>query len=127
MFTVGLLQWWYGTGIRDQFVRATDRIAALYDYFSIDLLARSLFAPFRQISATKVSGSIEVRLRAFIDRLVSRMVGTVMRAILIVVGIIGIIFTTILNVIWVLVWVILPIVPFVGVTLMLAGWVPWQM
>lgn len=127
MFTVGLLQWWYGAGIRDQFVHATDRVAGLYDYFSVDLLARSLFAPFRQISATKVSGSLEVRLRALIDRLVSRMVGTVMRAILIIVGIVGVIVTIIMNLLRVLIWIVLPIMPFVGLTLMLAGWVPWQM
>lgn len=125
MFAVGLLQWWYGAGIRAQLGRVADSIRGMYDYFSIDLLARSLFAPFRQISATGVRGSFDVQFRAFIDRLVSRAVGTVMRSALIVIGIVGIVGTVLLGVVWIMCWVVLPLAPVVGVILALIGWVPW--
>lgn len=126
MFAVGLLQWWYGAGIKTQLVRMTNRISGMYDYFSIDLLARSLFAPFRQISATRVRGSFDVQFRAFIDRLVSRAVGTVMRFALIIIGIIGIVSIVLISIVWIVCWVVLPLAPVVGIVLALIGWVPWK-
>lgn len=126
MFAVGLLQWWYGAGIKTQLVRMTNRISGMYDYFSIDLLARSLFAPFRQISATRVRGSFDAQFRAFIDRLVSRAVGTVMRFALIIIGIIGIVCIVLISVVWIVCWVVLPLAPVVGIVLALIGWVPWK-
>ena len=126
MFAVGLLQWWYGAGIKTQFSRAMNRIAELYDYFSIDLLLRSLFAPFRQISASGVRGPLGVQFRAFIDRLVSRAVGTVMRTILIIIGTIAVVVMSLTTFLWLIVWVVLPVIPVVGVTLTLIGWVPWK-
>lgn len=127
MFVVGLLQWWYGSGLKSEFLGIARRVASLYDYFSIDLLARSIFAPYRQISATKVRGSLSVQLRAFTDRLVSRAVGAVMRTVLIIVGAMSIVVAAVVSVVWVVVWLVLPVVPFVGLTLSLIGWVPWTL
>ena len=126
MFAVGLLQWWYGAGIKTQFIRAMNRVAEVYDYFSIDLLLRSLFAPFRQISAGSFRGSLEIQLRAFIDRLISRTIGAIMRTILIVIGTVSVIFMGFVFIVWLMVWIILPVLPFIGIVLTLIGWVPWK-
>ena len=56
-----------------------ERLAASADYFSIGLLITTLFAPFRQISASRVDGPIADRMRAFADRLISRLVGSIVR------------------------------------------------
>lgn len=127
MVIVELLQWWYGAGWKQQLITIGNRIAGVYDYYSIDLLLRSLFAPFRQISAAKVEGSLEMRWRAFVDRLVSRTIGTIMRSILIVIGIISIFGIVVIGGILLLLWAFVPLAPIIGIVLTLIGWVPWKL
>lgn len=126
MFIVGLLQWWYGDGWVRQVAYARDRIAGIYDYFSIDLLARSWFAPFRQISAGKVQGSLEAHWRAFVDRMISRFIGAFMRTILIVAGVISVLVFSFASLIVVALWALLPFAPFAGAYLAFIGWLPWM-
>lgn len=124
MFIVGLLTWWYGTGWRQRAVIVKERLAATMDYFSIDLLLKTLFAPFRQISAGQVRGPLAVQWRAFVDRLVSRCIGAVVRLILIFVGIVAIMFFAIAGLLNLILWAVVPILPVVGAIMMLIGWVP---
>lgn len=125
MIVVGFLLWWYGDGWIRRLYLFKAGIISLYDYFSVDLIIRSLFAPFRQISAGKVQGSLEIKFRAFVDRLISRLVGSVMRSIIIIIGIIAMASYTIFGAVRVLAWAVMPIVPFIAVVLALIGWMPW--
>lgn len=126
MFLVGLLQWWYGAGWKQLLARMRSRLAGVYDYFSIDLLARTLFAPFRQISAGKVQGSLQVQWRAFVDRLVSRFIGGIVRLAMIITGIISLFIFAIMNILASIIWLIMPMAPALGVAIWLIGWVPWR-
>lgn len=127
MVIVWALSWWYGAGYKARFLRLREQLARSYDYFSIGLLASTLFAPFRQISAGKVSGPIGLQLRAFVDRLISRFIGAFVRLILIVIGIVWLVVQSLAGVIILLGWAIAPIVPFIGFIAMLSGWVPaWR-
>ncbi len=127
MFIVGLLEWWYGDGWAKQLVYARDRVLGIYDYFSIDLLAKSWLAPFRQISAGKIQGSLQVQWRAFVDRTISRFIGAFMRTILIMFGCVAIVLFSIASVVAVLLWAVLPFTPLVGLYLAVIGWLPWMM
>ena len=124
MVIVGLLSWWYTVGWKQQVVRIGARLASTYDYFSIDLLVRTLFAPFRQISASQVRGSLGVKWRAFVDRLVSRCIGAIVRLLMIVTGIIVLFTTAVAGVVVVVLWGVLPLAPIAGLVMMLIGWVP---
>lgn len=124
MFIVGILSWWYGAGLMARIASVQARIAAIMDYFSIDVLVRTIFSPFKQISAGSVSGPLGVKLRALLDRIFSRIIGAVVRSMLIIVGVIGIILTTLLGVVLVASWLIVPALPFIGVILTLIGWTP---
>lgn len=126
MFIVGLFSWWYGDGWRRRFAVAREHIASVYDYFSIDLLARTLFSPFRQISAGQVRGPIGVQLQAFFDQLISRTIGATVRTIVILMGIITLLVTSILNLFVVIAWGTVPALPLVGAVLASTGWVPWH-
>ena len=126
MFLVGLLQWWYGAGWKQLLARMHSRLAGVYDYFSIDLLARTLVAPFRQISAGKVQGSLQVQWRAFVDRLVSRFIGGIVRLAMIITGIISLFIFAIMNILASIIWLIMPMAPALGVAIWLIGWVPWR-
>lgn len=124
MFIVGLLSWWYGQGWKQRAHMVGERLANTYDYFSIDLLVRTLFAPFRQISASQVRGSLGVKWRAFVDRLVSRCIGAIVRLLMIVTGIIVLFTTAVAGVVVVVLWGVLPFAPIAGLAMMLIGWVP---
>ena len=54
MFLVGIFQWWYGAGWRRHMQRVGLGVLRTADFFSIGLLVRTLFDPFRQISAGQV-------------------------------------------------------------------------
>lgn len=126
MFIVGILSWWYSGGLLARFERVRERVVSTIDYFSIDLLLRTLFSPFRQISAGRVDGPIGVKWHAFVDRLVSRCIGGIVRSGTILLGIIAIVLSIIIGLIMMLLWLIVPILPFVGVILTIIGWTPWS-
>ena len=126
MFIVGMFSWWYGEGWRQRFLVAREYIASVYDYFSIDLLAKTLFSPFRQISAGKVRGPIGVQMQAIFDQLISRTIGATVRTIVIIMGVITLLLTVVIHLAVVILWAIVPIVPLIGAMVASTGWVPWH-
>ncbi len=124
MFLVGILSWWYGDGWRQRYDLIFSRLARISDYFSIGLLLSTLFAPYRQISAGNVSGSIGVQARAFIDRLISRFVGLFMRLFMVIFGLIALTFQVITGGIVLIFWMLIPAFPLVGLILFAIGWTP---
>jgi hypothetical protein len=127
MIIVWALSWWYGSGWKQCLLRARDRMASTFDYFSIGLLAKTLFSPYKQISADKIRGPINVQLRAFFDRLVSRVIGAIVRTILIVTGLLWIGVQAAVSLVVVIAWAAVPFAPLVGFILLLSGWVPtWR-
>jgi hypothetical protein len=95
------------------------------DYFSIGLLLKTLFSPFRQISAGQVRGPLAVQMRAFFDRLISRLIGAMVRITIMIVGLVAIFFSVIIGVIGLILWAFIPLLPIVGLILWLIGWMPW--
>lgn len=126
MIVWGIVTWWYGEGLRQCARRVNDRLEAYLDYFSLDFLLKTLFSPFRQISAGSVNGSLETQMRAFMDRLISRGIGAVVRLLTICVGSIFIAGNLVYGLIVIVFWVVLPVLPIVGLSLSLMGWLPWS-
>jgi hypothetical protein len=124
MVIVWALSWWYGAGWKARLLETRERLLASYDYFSIGLLARTLFSPFRQISAGKVNGPIGLKFRAFVDRLISRFIGAFVRMILIVVGISWLALQVVAGVLVLILWFAVPFLPLIGFIGLLSGWVP---
>lgn len=127
MFIIGILGWWYGQGWRQRAVRLSEKLAGTMDYFSIGLLLRTLFSPYRQISAGKVRGPLGVQMRAFFDRLISRIIGAMIRLVVIVVGLAAIALHAAFGAVMVVTWAFVPILPLIGIVLFVAGWVPWSL
>lgn len=124
MFLVGILSWWYGDGWRQRLQIVKSRLAHSSDYFSIGQLASTLFAPYRQISAGSVAGPIGVQFRAFIDKLISRIVGMFVRLFVLIFGIIALSLQAILGIIILIFWMIIPIFTVIGLIVFVIGWVP---
>jgi hypothetical protein len=124
MVLVGILGWWYGTGWHDRMRMVSERLARVEDFFSLGLLTRTLFAPFRQIAAGSASGSVSDKFRALVDQLFSRAVGAVVRIIMLVVGIVWLSVLTIAGVVELVLWLFVPLFPLIGAVLFAIGWVP---
>lgn len=114
MFLVGMISWWYGDGWKDRVAISINRLKISADFFSIKQMLATLFEPFRQISANKVDGSINVKIQSFFDRLLSRFIGLFMRTFMIIAGIIIIAIQAIFGAIIAILWAAIPLLPFVG-------------
>lgn len=125
MFIAGILQWWYGQGWRQRLALLRERLAGTMDYFSIGLLAKTMFSPFRQISAGKVRGPLGVQMRAFFDRLISRVIGAMVRFTVMIIGLMAIMLHAVIGGVFVLLWAVVPLLPIAGLMLFLMGWMPW--
>lgn len=124
MFLVGAISWWYSDGWKWRFRLFQEQIARTLDYFSIGLLLRTIFSPFRQDSVGRVSGPLSVKLRAFLDRLISRGIGAVVRGTIIMLGSIYIVCRAAIGLTGLALWAILPALPIIGLLLWTTGWVP---
>ena len=99
-----------------------ERLKNSADFFSIGLLARTLFAPFRQISAGAAMGnSLDARLKAFGDRLFSRIIGAVIRTFIIILGILALTAQAILGLALAIIWPAIPVAPVACVLLAVIG------
>lgn len=126
MFIVGLFSWWYGTGWLQCVARVRGNLMSVYDYFSFDLLLRTLFAPFRQISAGKVRGPLGVQMRAFFDRLISRVIGGIIRTTVLIFGSITLCIAVLIGLLRLVIWPLIPALPIAFIVLAMSGWVPWK-
>jgi len=122
MLLISLVQWWYGDGWRERAGMVKNRLAGTMDYFSIELLIGTLFSPFRQISAENVDGPLGVKLRAFADKLISRVIGAIIRLLILVVGVVTIALQALFSCIVLAGWAFVPVLPIVGLILMSIGW-----
>lgn len=122
MLLLSLVRWWYGDGWRERAGMIRDRLASTMDYFSIELLIGTLFSPFRQISAGQVDGPLGVKLRAFADRLISRVIGAMIRLVILLVGVVTILIQVVLSGVVLMGWAFVPVLPIAGLVLMLIGW-----
>lgn len=111
MLMFSLLSWWYSDGWRTFAKELFRGLRNTVDFFSISSLFKTFFAPFRQISANE----------KFLDRLISRIVGTVVRFFLIIFGMIAIVFELIFSVVMMTLWSLIPLMPIACVILFMVG------
>ena len=126
MFIVGMFRWWYSDGWLQCVRSVQGTLLGVYDYFSIDLLLRTLFSPFRQISAGKVNGPVGVQLRAWFDQLISRTIGAFVRSVVIIIGSAALFLSVVWGLIRLIAWPLVPLLPVIGVLLAMSGWIPWK-
>lgn len=125
MLVVDMLEWWYDAGLKRRIYDTEQHMRGILDYFSIGLLLRTLFSPFRQISAGQVSGPPGVQMRAFFDRLISRLIGALVRLFMVLMGVAALVLYGLLNLVLLALWIISPVLPLVGAVLFVIDWVPW--
>lgn len=126
MFIVGLLRWWYTEGWRQRAQLVMNRLEGTMDFFSIGLLVRTMFSLFRQDGAGRVEGPLSVKIHAFFGRLISRMLGAMIRSGVLVAGLAVITIQALSGFVVLLLWLFVPLFPLAGAVISAIGWVPWQ-
>ena len=123
MIVLKSFTWWYISGWSVFIDKVKNAFKSLTDFFSMNSLIRTLFKPFRQISADSASAnsSLDLKFHMFIDRLVSRIVGFFSRLILLITGSIIIILGGIVSLILIIIWPLIPLTPIAGIILTLMG------
>ncbi|HUD08261.1 MAG TPA: hypothetical protein VMQ52_04235 [Candidatus Saccharimonadales bacterium] len=106
---VALFQWWYGAGLRQISRNISYWPSLIYRNFSVPLLAKHLFAPWRRIINPGGRG-LQTQLRAALDNTVSRFVGFMSRILVIFTALIGMLLAIIAALIIVIIWPLLPLV-----------------
>lgn len=96
------------------------------DFFSVGLLLKTLFNPFRQISAAPVGGDLSVQLSAFFDKMFSRVIGAVVRSMVVIIGILMILLRFLWMIVEIIMWLALPLMPFIGIILWQMGVSVWK-
>lgn len=114
---LGLFSWWYGAGWKGILGATNRRLAALADMFSLNILLRTLFAPWKRV-VTDPGASLDAKLRAFGDNLVSRAVGFTVRLFVLLAAAVSFVAIIIASIIELVAW---PLLPILGVALIVKG------
>ena len=126
MVIISLLSWWYSEGWLEQISLTKRSFIKLADKFSIGMLLKTLFAPFRQISVGEQAGKTASLTSVIADKLISRLVGSVMRLVMVFVGTLTLIIYAIISVFRLAGWPLLPLAPVLGLILMVSVGAPWK-
>jgi hypothetical protein len=125
MLIMSLFSWWYSGGLKKELAHLGDSMSRSLDFFSIGLLLKTLFAPFRQIdSGSADNAPMDVRMRMFFDQLMSRAIGGFMRTLVILVGLVVLAAKLVFSLVVVVLYLLLPLLPVVGTAMFIIGWIP---
>lgn len=115
--------WWYSHGWSVFLQKIKVALGHITDFFSMSDLIRTLFQPFRQISAASASvdSSLELKFHMFIDRLISRFIGFFSRLTLLITGTVIIIVGGVVSLLLIILWPLIPLIPIAGIILTITG------
>jgi hypothetical protein len=108
MLVLSFLSWWYGPGWKQVFGSLGPRLKGVSASFSVAQLLRTLFEPWRRI-VSYPGASLEAKIRAWGDNLVSRAIGFVVRFSVLVCAFFAVIFVGLFTILEVVAWPLLPL------------------
>ncbi len=108
MLVLSFFSWWYGRGWKMVLDSFGPRLKNVAINFSVAQLLRTLFQPWRRIISYP-GASLDAKIRAWGDNLVSRAIGFVVRFCVLVAALFTFIFVALFTVVEVIVWPLLPL------------------
>lgn len=121
MFVMEFVRWWYGPGWVHLIRSSGERLRGVALSFSLPILIRTLFDPWRRI-ITYGSRSFQESLRALLDNTISRLVGFAVRVIVMIAAVFLMALTGLISLVAIIGW---PLLPIVGIGLIIRGFLPW--
>lgn len=117
MLFLNLLTWWFTKGWHQAAANTWRRMVRVADFFSVPILLRTLWAPWRRI-VTYPGASLDAKIRALADNLVSRCIGFTVRFMVLVAAAVLIGLTAVFGVIYIGAW---PLVPLLVLVCLMKG------
>lgn len=117
LMLVEFVIWWYSTGWLETLQRIGGRVKAVWRMFSVAILLRTLFSPWRRIISPP-GKSIEEIFRGILDNTVSRFVGFFVRGFALFAAFLLTGVAVIVGGIIIVAW---PLLPFAAVFFLLKG------
>lgn len=112
-----MLRWWYISGWLQAIRRITEQAARVERVFSFSILLKTLFSPWRRI-ITPPGRSLDAKVHAALDNLVSRCIGFVIRSTVVFVAATVILGTLIFGIVMAFIW---PLIPIAVIVFMVKG------
>ncbi len=110
MLIVSMFSWWYTSGWRWVITRALARLNTVQRMFSVGILLRTLFSPWKQIiGAPNKNQSLDAKFRMKLDNLISRFVGFGVRSLTLLAALVSLIFVLLIGVVTIALWPLLPL------------------
>lgn len=123
MLIFAWLSWWYTRGWLECVKRVDGFARGIVRSFSVGTLIRTLFAPWKQIvSLPDPNETIAMKFRGFLDTLVSRFVGLMIRSFTLLAAVISLLVISVIGVVMIMVW---PFVPLAVPVLLVKGMGVW--
>ncbi|MDD5318563.1 MAG: hypothetical protein PHF79_01940 [Candidatus Pacebacteria bacterium] len=105
------IRWHYGKALADVYEFSLNCLWFFYNFFSIGLLANTLFVPWQRLEEHHKGGfDLVASLEAFFVTSMMRLVGAMIRIFMIAIGLVAILGAFILSVLGFVVWLVLPII-----------------
>ncbi len=125
MLMLDFFQWWYKKGFFDFLNRIKTSIVMVFDFFSIDILLKTFFQPFKLIDNEAYGNNFPAQVKASADRLFSCVFGAVIRFFTLIFGFLILLVYLIFDLALILVWLIAPILPVACLILFIFGVKLW--
>jgi hypothetical protein len=117
MLPLSIFTWWYGPGWAGALQSTRRMLTGISHEFSVAILIRTLFAPWRRI-VTYPGAGLDAKLRAMGDNIVSRAAGFFVRTLVLLTAFLISIGAIVLGIAAIIVW---PLVPPAVVALFVKG------
>jgi len=105
---------WYIFSIKSLFSNIKLIVLKTLDYFSVTILLKTLFYPWRRDVMTTRNLPINIRFRVMIFNLLSRLIGACVRLVTIFIGLIITFLVYILGAATIVVWILMPMLVLAG-------------
>ena len=112
---VELIVWWYGRGWYDALWRINRHIRAIWRMFSVGILLKTLFDPWKRITPAPGAG-LDAAMRAMVDNLISRFVGFLTRLLVLIASLVITTLAITVGAAMAVGWLLLPIATVYSVT-----------
>lgn len=121
MVLVSYLQWWYTKGWSELIARSARGLRGIVRQFSVPILIRTLFSPWKRIITYGQKGLPEI-LKALVDNLISRLVGFVVRVLALIAAVVSLTIVGVVSAVLIVAW---PIIPLLSLSLIAIGVLQW--
>lgn len=109
MLVFSLISWWYGSGWVWAAGRVKARLARISRDYSVSILLKTLFSPWKQlITSTGATSNINLKFNIFIDNLVSRIVGFMVRSLTLLAAGVILVLTLTIGLFVLVLWPVIP-------------------